>query len=81
MQLRQRRSSLQLHFGQRKDPDVHAKILSIIVDYLVGGYARKAVSLEHLALDRSKVWHVSLNIVSKPRKDKLSTGSKGSWKW
>ncbi|XP_062541842.1 uncharacterized protein LOC134209834 [Armigeres subalbatus] len=55
----------------RKDPELYAKVRTMIADYLVKGYAHKATSSELEALGCSKVWYVPLNIVYNPRKQKF----------
>ncbi|XP_062533423.1 uncharacterized protein LOC134202455 [Armigeres subalbatus] len=54
-----------------ENPELYAKVRTMIADYLVKGYAHKATSFELEALGCSKVWYVPLNIVYNPRKQKF----------
>lgn len=50
----------------RMDPELYAKVRSMIADYLVKDYAREVTASKLLALDYSRVLHVPLNFVYKP---------------
>ncbi|XP_058456704.1 uncharacterized protein LOC131434071 [Malaya genurostris] len=54
-----------------KNPELYDKVRRTIADYLAKGYAHKATSSELAAFDSNKVWHVPLNFVYNPKKEKF----------
>ncbi|XP_058456758.1 uncharacterized protein LOC131434131 [Malaya genurostris] len=55
----------------RKNPELYNKVRTTIADYLAKEYAHKATSSELAAFDSNKVWHVPLNFVYNPKKEKF----------